>query len=357
MLYWKYSSNRIFFLNEYWILIPTMALVNYVIIGKIRSHKKRIEVLKRLKDQIEHEKKLRRILFLSFGLNGWAYIKYMRGGSNFINTDYIECGIETGLRYLDDNRLRNIIHDLYRNKRKGQVIYITATAVCHLAQQYGKTFLALPVAIGDFGFTNFYQTARKVVVTVLLGGVGPLWFVGGPVALIGAFILSLSGLRIAFTDLDSIPTSPIYEMGSAKNLKTRIPNSLDVVVVNNRNKIIMTNSLPEKKECWLADQAFLNSNCKVKSTEIPNAIDLVSHDLDYKEVVNMQDVTGLDKVDFSDVLDLGQAEPCPPKSHQGKTVNFLDKFGDSGTIDEKDTWDISESPVPEKKYLRTRNEL
>lgn len=69
----------------------------------------------------------------------------------------------------------------------------------------------------------------------------------------------------------------------------------------------------------------------------------------------MQDVMGLDQVDFSDVLDLEQAQPCNPKSHQGKTVNFLDKFGDSRTIDEKDTWDISKSPVPEKRSIRTRN--
>lgn len=70
MLYWKYSSNCIFFLNEYWIFIPTMAVINFVVIRKIRSHKERIEMLKRLKNQIEREKKLRLILFLSLGLNG-----------------------------------------------------------------------------------------------------------------------------------------------------------------------------------------------------------------------------------------------------------------------------------------------
>jgi hypothetical protein len=35
----------------------------------------------------------------------------------------------------------------------------------------------------------------------------------------------------------------------------------------------------------------------------------------------------------------------------------LDKFFDSGTIDEKETWNISESRVPENPPLRTRNEL
>ena len=71
----------------------------------------------------------------------------------------------------------------------------------------------------------------------------------------------------------------------------------------------------------------------------------------------MQDVTGLDKVDFSDVLDLGQAEPSTPKFNGGKEVNFLEKFGDSETINEEDRWDVNESPIPEKRYLRTRNEL
>lgn len=357
MLYWRYSSTRTFFLNEYWIFVPTMILANYVIIRRIRSHKEKIEQLKKLKDQIERAKKLRRILYLSLGLNGCAYL-LTRGGSELINVDYIECGIETGLRYLDDNRLRKIIHDLYSNKSKGKMIYITATAACHLSHRYGKNFLALPFAIGDFGFTNLYQVARKMFATILLGTVGPLYYFGGLPAISLAFILALSGLRIAFTDLDSIPTSLVYEMGSVKNLKPRIPNSPDVVVVNNRNKIILTNSVQKKKECWLPDQALLNSNCKINPTDIPDVIHLVSPDLHYKEVVNMQDITGLDRVSFSDVLDLGQAESSIPKSHQGKTVNFLDKFGDSGIIDEKDTWDINDNEfmVPEDPdKLRTRN--
>ena len=54
----------------------------------------------------------------------------------------------------------------------------------------------------------------------------------------------------------------------------------------------------------------------------------------------MQDVTGLTRVDFSDTFDLGQTRPYSYKSHQSKTVNFLDKFADSGNIDEKNTWDV-----------------
>ena len=124
-----------------------------------------------------------------------------RGGTDFIDVDYIDCDIEDGLRFLDHNRLRKIIHDLYRYKRRGKIIYITTTAVCHLANTYGQTFLALPFAIGDFGVTNLYQTIRKTVVTVLLSGVGPLVIVGGPVALTCASVLITLGLRLAFTNI------------------------------------------------------------------------------------------------------------------------------------------------------------
>ena len=322
-----------------------------MVIRRIRCQKKRNEELKKLRDQIERKKKVRRIIYLALGLDGLSRF-LIRGGADadFLDVSYIECGIDEGVRFLDNNRSIKIIHDLYRHKRKGKIIYITATAVCQLANRYGQTFLALPVAIGDFGVTNLYQTARKVGVTVLLGGVGPLYVLGSPLALICALVLATSGLRLAFSNLDFLSTSPISETGSAKNLKPRIADLNDVVVVNNRNRMRMTNPGQEERECWLPDQALFNSRCKVKATEIPNPIDLVSHDLNYNEVVNMQDVTSLDRVDFSDVLDLGQAKPS-----KGKMVNFLDKFGDSGPIDKIDTWNASEYSVPDKKYLKTRN--
>lgn len=142
-------------------------------------------------------------------------------------------------------------------------------------------------------------------------------------------------MRLAFTNTDKILTSPVYETGSAKNLKPRIADTVDVVT-----KITMANPAQENGECWLSEQALFNPRCKLKDTEILD--DIVSHDLKYNEVVNMQDVTGLDHVQFSDVFDLGQAKPS-----KAKRVNFLEKFPDPETI--------SESKVLEKKNLRTRN--
>lgn len=355
MLYWRYSAKRILFLNEYYLFIPTGFLINYLLIRKIRSSKKKREELKKLKAQIKYEQRMRRIAYLALGLDRLSRI-LLRGGADFIDVSDIECGLEKGIRFLDHDRLRKIIHDIGRHKRKGKIIYITSTALCSLANRYGQTFLSLPFAVGDFGVTNLYQTARKLGVTILLGGIGPLWVIGSPTALLVAFGLATSGLRLAFTNLDFIPTSPILETENLGNLKPRIADLPDVVVINSRNQLVMTNPTQKNFECYLPEQALFNSNCKIAPTEIPAAIDLASHNLQYDEVVNMQDVTGLDRVDFSDVLDLGEAKPSIPKPRRGKRVNFLDKFGDSGPIDEIDTWEVSEPVVPEKRYLRTRNE-
>lgn len=352
MLYWKYSANRIFFINEYWILIPIGVFGNYLIIRKIRSRKKYLKQLEQLKQKLEKEKKIRQILALAFAANGLSYI-LMRGGSDVINVDYISdrCTIEEGVRFLDNERLRKIIHDIYRYKRRGKIIYITATAFCHIANKYGTTFLDLPFAVGDFGLTNVYQTTRKIFVTILLSTVGPLFVAGGGYLQILALLFGTVGLRLAFTNLDFIPTSPIFELDSTKDLKPRMPKVPDVVILNSRNKITMTQ---EKGQCWLADQALFNPDCEVKLTEIPKAIDFVG-DLEYDDVVNMQDVTGLDQNQFTDIADLGKNKPRIPKPQKGKMVNFLDKFRDSKeVIENSETWETSESIVPERRYLRIR---
>ena len=106
-----------------------------------------------------------------------------------IDTDCIRlaCNIDEGTNYLDDKRLRNIINNLYRHKGKGKIIYITATALCYVANQYGRTFLALPITIGDFGLTSLIQTLRKGLVVFLLGSIVPLYI--SSIVVVGLFLL------------------------------------------------------------------------------------------------------------------------------------------------------------------------
>lgn len=212
--------------------------------------------------------------------------------------------------------------------------------------------IAMPFAVGDFGLTNMYQTLRKAFVTILLSSVGTLVSVGGLVPLIIALMLGILGLRLAFFDLDFIPTSLVV----TNDLEPRIPGISEVVVVNNRGKLIMNDPIQENPECWLPDQRFLNRNCK--PTEIPGAIDSVLPNLRYEETIKMQDVTGLDRVEFTDKFDLGQTNPNICEPHKTTEVHFLDKFGDLELLDESETGETCENDflIPEKRYLRTRNQ-
>jgi len=336
-----------------------MLLGDYIVIRKIRSHKKKVEEFRKLQEKVERYKelqKIRRIAYLACGFS-LSSIWLVRGGENFINVDYIECGIEEGLRYVDNDRIRKIVHDLFRHKRKGKIIYITSTAACHLVKVYGKHFLELPVAVGDFGITNLYQTLKKMTVALLLGAVGPLYVVGGAAAISTAAMLGILGLRLAYTDLDHLPTSPIDETIPARQIEPRIADMPDVVTVNFRNKVKAPSIVQERGECWLPGQTYLNPDCKIKPTEIPNAVDLASHGLEYDEVVNMKDVTGLKLVDFSDISDLGQTKPTLSKRIKSQMVSFLQKYGDPTDINESETWDVSSitTTVPKKTNLRTRN--
>jgi len=167
--------------------------------------------------------------------------------------------------------------------------------------------------------------------------------------------LDVSGLRLAFNNLDFIPTSPV---DVTKEFKPRIPGISDVIVLNNRDKIILRDPVQKNYECLLSDQRVLNLNYKVKPTEIPDPIDSVLPDLRYEDTVNMKDVTRLSREEFSDRLDLGQTEPGTCKPRQGKEVNLLNKFENSGQISESEKWDTcdNEFVVPEKRNLRrTRN--
>lgn len=220
--------------------------------------------------------------------------------------------------------------------------------------------ISLPGGMGDFGLTNIYQTTQKVA-TGFLGLITlPLLYHGTVVSIIVATIAGILAINIGSIDLNFIPTSSVFkQLSSDKKITTRIPNSPDVIVVNNRNQGTGTGGVPvtetgvvpvrqRKDECFLPGQIVTNSNCQgnsvevpppPKPTEIPDVVDLPYPSLEYEEVVNMKDVTGLYENNFSDKLDLG---PTKPKG-KSRMVRFLDKFKDKGMIGETEKWEISDS--------------
>ena len=107
----------------------------------------------------------------------------------------------------------------------------------------------------------------------------------------------------------------------------------------------------EKVECWLPDQRLGNTNCAIKSTDIPKVI--TKSELNYDDVVNMRDVTGLKKFTFSDIY---QVHPenldtkyinvnSPNLRGTGKTVNFLDKYSDPENLDPSTSWDVDTNSI------------
>jgi hypothetical protein len=115
--------------------------------------------------------------------------------------------------------------------------------------------------------------------------------------------------------------------------------------------------MPEFKqqECVLPDQKLFNSKCRLP--QIPDEVDSVSHGLEYGEVVNMEDVTGLDRVQFSDVSDLGRPALGPSRK-VAKQVKFSEKFliGPVDIDELPESKDLTIIPEMDLQELRLRNE-
>lgn len=371
MLYWQRSPTHIYFLSEYWVFIPIMLVTDSFIIVKIISHKRKKKKLRELKEKIERLRKIRRVMVMTnLTLSGIMVgaILNNRGGSDFcsefydidfdslIDVDDPDCKIKPNLNYLDHKGLRDMILTRFKYKAKNKLIFITATALCHLAKSSGNHLLSTGPfeLLAHVGLTNVYQAGRKLAVTVFLGSVPIVYY--GCNAFVLAFILGTVGLRLAFSDLDEIDMSFINPNIAAKDLKPRIPGIGDVVIVNRRHQIVMGKHIKPKQpyECWLPGQTYLNPKCDLQSIQIPDA---VIDDLGYDDVVNMRDVTTLKK-DFTDILDMGQkaTTSLPSTKPKARSVNFLKLFytSNSENIPEAETWETSGvsnqvSKIPENK--------
>lgn len=380
MLYWKISHNRILFLNEYWVLIPLSFIINYVILKKIRSSQLKMEELERLKQLVERyekQERLRRVFYLSCGLTAVSFLGLGRGGadaillpnSGLIDVDDIknQCDITPGVHFLENERLRKIVNSLYKHKRGGKIIYITATALCHLANEYGVMFFSLPFSVNDFGITSSYQFVRKFLTSILLTcslANGLIYGITNP-AVWRSVICAILGIAMGLTHLEKINMTLIDPGIPLDKIKPRTQQHLpEVVVINNSpgNKISIMTQNYKKGECWLPEQQWTNPTCKqIKLTDIPdNAIDVIAEDfnyLDYDKVVNMEDRTQLKNYKFKDRLDLGPSETKSPRPNlrKGKTVDFLDKFSDPKEINEAETWEPSQCEIPQKIDLKTKN--
>jgi len=341
MLYIRVSPYRLFIINEYWLLIPSILLIDYLIIIKVRKSRDK----KNIKTKKNYQTKLKQLKIFHSAMNNLIDILRIRAGQQLIDVIYPNCIVGEGFNYINNDRIRKLVYSLYKSKEINGVIYITKTALCYLIKRYGLALPAFSVPIEDFiGLTSWYQLIRKTAVTTLLGIAVPLFILAEtPIFAILGLLTGIAGISLSFYNRDFNIVSTSLISGSFESIKRRIPDIPEVVSVyietEPTNKIGMAQ---KPYECLLAEQRFTNPKCTVTTTEIVEIANNI--ELDYNHVVNMKDVTGLDTVEFTDIFQV--PKPIRPKPRfrlrgtKATNVNFLEKFGDPQNVLENETWDI-----------------
>lgn len=373
MLLIKISSKRVWIISEYYILVPLMLIIDTVLIIKTKKKRKREKAA--LEKNKKRSYKTLRIWYAA--TNNLIGLLKLRGGEeffddvileaweNYIRVTHPKCNIGNGLRYVNNERLRKLVFSLFRSKAKNGIIYITKEALCHLALMYGKDFLALPIPVTDFiRISGYKQLIEKIMATVVVGrglyvaviAQTSLCYIHGLTVIISGMIFagSIKDPKIINIDSELVP-------GSFDSIKRRVADQKELISVYfdknpvPKNKITMSPfSDSSKHECLLPEQVLVNQKCTLKPGEIVEILKDPTFDLKYNEVVNMEDVLHLKSagtVRFSDNFEFPREKPMSPIRLRGtkrlrdearsKTVNFLEKFGDSNSIPEVETWDSS----------------
>lgn len=291
---------------------------------------------------------------------------------------HVNCIVGKSVQFLDNEWLRKIIVARYSDKVKNGILFITRTALCHFALEFGLGIL-------DFNFkfievSSWLTVGKKALAALLATLPLPLLGLGG-VSTIPVVILSvitfLSGTSFRFRLRESgllvIKTQAIAS--STSHTTQRIQDRTDVVIIDlepSHDKMTMEkSSVPY--ECSLPDQMLGNPTC-IRKTEINKISKSIKSGevtvdtlIDYDEFVNMEDVTGLsDALKFNDQFETVPFEnPGPIKSEHSRpnlrknlrrTADLLEKYEDPKNVSDTETWDV-EPYITQDKSRVSNNEL
>jgi hypothetical protein len=359
MLFIRVSPNRVFFVNEYWILIPLMLLIDIIVIVKVKKNRAN----KKLKSEELTALKMRG------GYDDKVLAKLVE---DYIEVNHPNCQVGKGFRYVNNERLRKIVHRLYKSKSRNGIIYITKTALCHLIEIYGLGIPFIPIIPDFIGISDWFILGKKVISVMCFGISFPMLILAQGYAPI---ILSLTtasfGVVIMFYAKNPgfliVSTDPILTPISL--IKRRIANQNELISVDLTSvsgsagtKIIMP-----KYECSLPVQRVFNLKCSLGSSQIVEVTSNINIDLplNYDQVVNMGDVTKLRLIKFSDQFEVTlNSKPLFHSNLRGtkrfknraKTSKFSEKFGDKGVILDSQEWDVTRSTLTAQDAIKIRNE-
>jgi len=360
MLFVRVSPNRILLINEFWILIPAVLTLEIAIVVKVRNNRAQKHLKsKKLKEDLRRWKIFhfanRNIFSSMFVRGGQEVAKMITDG--FMEVTHQNCIVAKGVQFLDNAWLRKLITIQYSDKIKNGILFITRTALCHYASQVGLSLLDTKI----IKISSWLTLGQKTLATLLT--LSPITLLGIWGATTTTIVLSvvtfLSGTGSMFfireADIFFIKTQAIA--GSLSQIRQRIKDRTDVVVIDlepSSDKITMEkSSVPY--ECSLPDQRLGNPTCvrKTKVSETGTSGNVVVDILiDYDDVVNMEDVTGLNgDIKFADQFEtIPIQKPGPIKAEHSRpnpgkkltrTASLLEKFGDPEHIPDTETWDTS----------------
>ena len=358
MLYIRVNPNRLFIVSEYYILIPLIISIEIAIVVRVRKNRAQQDLkLEKLK------KDFRRWKIFNVAIENIFTTLFIRGGEdtvkivydNFMQVSHENCILPKGLQFLDNEWLRKLLVVQHSDKIKNGILFITRTALCHFASEVGLGILDTQV----LKVSSWLILGKKTIATAITFSPILLLGIWGVTAtpIILSVITFLSGARSMFLLRESglllIKTQAI--VGPISHITQRIQDRTDVVVIDlepSNDKITMKeSSVPY--ECSLPDQMLGNPRCVQETKiDIKSANVIVDTIIDYDEVVNMEDITGLKgEIKFSDQFETVPIKnPGPIKSEHSRpnlrknrkrTANLLTKFGDPDYVPDSETWDTS----------------
>lgn len=358
MLLIRISSKKVLEISEYYILIPLMLAIELAIARKLKKNRSQNN------DKSKQFKKWKIFYFAMGRLRGGNEITQFLD-DYYLDVKHLDCILKPGIQYLDNARLRKIVNYLFHDKVKNGVIFITRTALCHIASEYGLYQLDLPIPIhSPVAVTSRILLLQKTIVSGFIVSPAAIITLLGTtnVGLIASAISFLVGLTTLALTKDgglAVIATQAYR-GPISSLKPRISNQVEVVSIDVQpnDYTIVKNQLAPSYECSLPDQRIGNPKCARHNI----IIDIVNNDesvdvildkiIDYDQVVNMEDITGLrGDIKFADQFETVPLEkPGPIKSQHSRpnlrknlrrTANLLDKYGDPENVPDTQTWDTS----------------
>ena len=336
MLLIRISSKRVFAISEYYILIPLMLAIELAIARKLKK-KNRSQNNEKSKQATKWK-----IFYFAIGR--------LRGGNEitqfledyYLDVEHPDCILKPGIQFVDNARLRKIVNYLFHDKVKNGVIFITRTALCHIASEYGLYQLDLPIPIhSPVAVTSGILLLQKTIVSGFIVSPAAIITLLGTtnVGLIASAISFLVGLTTLALTKDgglAVIATQAYR-GRISSLEPRISNQVEVVSIDVQpnDYTIVKNQLAPSYECSLPDQRIGNPTC-------------ARHNIIMDIINNDESVYDIKFADQFETVPL--EKPGPIKSEHSRpnlrknlirTANLLDKYGDPQNVPDTETWDTS----------------